>query len=452
MRIDLEIPLRLEECISAMNGRGAIQDVTIRTLVTDSREAICGDLFIALAKEKKDRIAYVKEARSFGAITVSEEYADLSVTDTEEALLSLASLYRSRLTRLVSVVGITGSVGKTTVKEFIACLLSESYRVHATPGNYNNAIGLSISMLTAPADTEVLVLEMGMNHSGEIRRLNEHACVDIGVITSVGTAHIGELGSRENIARAKRELLEHGAKAIIPYGEPLLSGIIGATTFSERDEGADVYFSKMKNIGGGYNVNIEQKGYRSISANLNVTGRQNAANLLPAIAVCRELNLMDSDIARRISSISNVNIRQNIEKCSKFFILEDSYNASAESMLPAFEQLYEEIGFGERCALLGDILELGSAGESIHFRLGYEIGARKPRSLFLCGDYAVHYAEGALSAALEKDRIHIFAPKDAEECATCVLSDMREGELLLAKGSHKSAIPRVLRFLKERGR
>lgn len=452
MKIDLAIPLHLKECIAVMKGRGAIGDEVIPTIVTDSREARCGDLFIALAREKKDRIAHVNEARSSGAITVSTEYADISVENTENAFLSLATLYRSRLTRLISVIGITGSVGKTTAKEFVAHLLSKSYRVHATPGNYNNAIGLSISILTSPASTEVMVLEMGMNHPGEIRKLNECARVDIGVITNVGTAHIGELGSRENIARAKLELLERGAKAIIPYGEPLLSEVRDAITFSECDRCADIYFSGMENTGRGYNVTVEQKKRGSVSAHLNVTGRQNAINLLPAVAVCREFNLPDSRIVSQISSISSVNIRQTIDKCKNFFILNDSYNASQESMLRAFEQLYEERGYVDRCALLGDILELGYATDIIHEQLGYAIGALMPRSLFLCGDFAEYYARGALSSGLCEERIHIFTPKDAKACAMSVLSDMRDGELLLAKGSHASAIPAVLYFLKALGR
>ncbi len=448
MRIELSIPLNLTECVTAMGVGNITDEKVIRAISIDSRHIQEGDLFIALAKKESERLRHILEAKRAGAVTVGADKCDVIVGRGQQALLSVARLYKRKLRRLISVIGITGSVGKTTTKEFLSKLLSTSYRVHSTPENYNNDIGLPISILTAPTDTEILILEMGMNHSGEIRELNACAEVDIGIITNIGTSHIGKLGSREAIAKAKLEILEMGAKAIIPYGEKLLGYIDGATSFSFANEYASIFIKTIVESDKGYDLCVRQVGHRDIRAHLGVPGRQNVECLLPAIAACRELQVPSSVIESQVSSISNVNTRQNIENVKNFYILDDSYNASLESMEAAFELLFAVRGYSGKSALLGDVLELGEMSEKIHRTIGCSIGSRMPRSLFLCGKYAEHYAYGARLSGLSADRIHTFGIGDEEECAAMILTLINDDELLLCKGSHASSVSAIKDILK----
>ena len=250
MRIKLGIPLELSEVVEATRGRlnEKCHKSKIKFLSTDTRELEPGDLFVALRGERYDGNDFIKYAKERGAITLGDDIsADILTKFGNASLLFLASYFKNKLKRLKYTIAITGSVGKTTTKEFTKILLSTQYSVHSTPQNYNNLIGMPLTLLSAPADTEILILEMGMNRLGEISQMSKCAKPDIALITNIGTAHIGNLGSKENISKAKKEIFDGmtDGEKIIPYGEELLSNIENATYFSTVYEDADVFINKL---------------------------------------------------------------------------------------------------------------------------------------------------------------------------------------------------------------
>ena len=292
MRIKLEKALSLGEIADAVNGRLSYdKNVVITHITTDSRECFSGDLFIALPGKAYNGEDYTEEANSKGAITVSVSGADsaIAVYDCINALHSLAKYYKKFLSKLKCTVAITGSVGKSTTKEIVALFLRDKFFIHSTYENENNLIGVPSTILQASLNTEILVLEFGMNHHGEIARLANLAEPDVAVITNIGTAHIGNLGSREAIADAKKEIFigEKKVIPIIPKNEPLLSGITDAITFSSKDPEADVFVKRScKN-----KIAVYKKGVAVDEAYFETEGSHLLENISAALAVADALNV-----------------------------------------------------------------------------------------------------------------------------------------------------------------
>ena len=230
-------------------------DLPITRIVTDSKDVKRGDLFLALKGERTDGELYADEAIAKGAVALSRHIGDgrITVADVKDALLRLGGAYRLRLPNLRSVIAVTGSVGKTTTKEFLAAVLAKKYRVFATEKNHNNKIGVPMTVLAAPSDTEILILETGMNHRGEIAPLSDAVRPDMALITNIGTAHIGNLGSREMIAEAKKEILVgmRGGPVLVPAEEPLLATLPHRVTVSSADPDADFFLLPTETNAGG---------------------------------------------------------------------------------------------------------------------------------------------------------------------------------------------------------
>ena len=248
MRIKLTHPMSLQEIALATNGHitSPYQNKIIHFLSTDSRETCKGDLFVALKGNRFDGENYITEIISKDAYHLSAGgmHNGIKTNDTSTALLLLAKHYKTKFNNLKATIGITGSVGKTTTKEFLKVILSKRYRVHATYKNMNNNVGVPLTVLSMPANTEVLVIEMGMNSPGEISRSSICISPNISIILNVGTSHIGNFGTREKIAKAKLEILDgmDNGTLIVPYGEPLLKSE-NALTFDKNNENADFYLS-----------------------------------------------------------------------------------------------------------------------------------------------------------------------------------------------------------------
>ena len=230
MRIKLDTKISVNSIIQATNGiTGLDKEMSFSSITTDSRECCPGDLFIAIDGETDSGENYIDQVIKIGAFALSKtsSIGCICVPDTVEALLQIASNYIKTLPFILYIIGITGSVGKTTTKEFAKIILSERFIVHSNPSSYNNALGLSLSILSAPKNTQILLMELGMNHAGEIGRLSKYLHPDMAIITNIGRAHIGNLGSREAIAKAKLEILS-GMKdgtVFVPFGEKLLCEI-----------------------------------------------------------------------------------------------------------------------------------------------------------------------------------------------------------------------------------
>ncbi len=430
MKARLEIPLSLKEAAQAM-GASTSADGTVNFITTDSRELENDGLFFALGRGED----FVNHALSRGFAVSSENKDALLVPDTRAAFLSLAAYYKRKLPKLKTTVAITGSVGKTTIKDYTGAILSSKYKVHKTPGNFNNEIGLPLSIFSAPLDTEVLVLEMGMNAPREIERLSHTASPDIAIITNIGTSHIGKLGTRENIALAKREILlglKCGGAVIIPSDEPLLSDIKSAFKLGV---GTDVNACDIRESSSGIFYKILTPLGKTEEIHFPWGGTHLAKNLAFAVsaALCTGFDLQD--INNAISDISVFIPRQNYIKIKNLFFYNDSYNASLESYIADFKMLRKRGTVFS--AVIGDILELGEEEKKIHKRLGElsrEFGLSK---IYPFGKNALTVLGGALSSGFPSKNIFINENShDYEGTARLILDNSAPGEIILIKGSH----------------
>ena len=453
VRIKLRIPIKISEICSILdikaNGK---KDEYVEFISTDSRMCERGDLFIAIRGERYNGADFCYEAMEKGAYVISEKEENniFSVNSTRTALLKIAALYKSKLKRLRYTIGITGSVGKSTTKEFLREILSEKYKTHATVGNYNNHIGVPITILTAEEDTEILILEMGMNSKGEISELSRFVKPDIAIITNIGTAHIGRLGSRENIAKAKLEILDGMKipyKLIVPYGEPLLA-IDGTFTSDINNRCANLNITPLSQNEKFTSAHLSTQKY-DFDFSIGLGGLHVLKDLSYAISAAILLELSKEDIIRGISKISDNNIRQKILNCGKFTIIDDSYNSSLESAISAIEALPKDSSH-IRSALFSDMLELGEYSGLLHFNLGKHAAQNGIKRLYLFGEYKDFIKKGAIAFGIPASEIITMDNETLEDFANRVYQRAESGEIILAKASHATQMKKVLKMLEER--
>lgn len=452
MRIRLDCPLSLCEIKYALSLKSVINPTdnsTIQFISTDTRELSSGDLFLALHGENYNGENFVFEAKNKGAYTVSAFHkdADFFVENTLSALSVLANYYKKRLLNLKSTIAITGSVGKTTTKDLISTILSKKYKTHSTYKNLNNEIGVPLTVLSAEADTEILVIEAGMNHLGEVARLSLCLEPDISVITKIGTSHIGNLGSRENIAKAKSEIITGMKKpfALVPYGENLLSNLNFAKTVSAYDRKAD--FSLLKN---------EESGFFDFHSsiadiyNLNIKSKLSHIPhcLSFAITVALILDMTPKEIFAVVSDL-NLDSMQKICKIGELTVIDDSYNSSAESVEMALKTL-SMTEYGEKSAVLGDMLELGDLSESLHKKIGEMAAKANLSKLYIIGKYAKFIKTGAVEHGFSEDRIFINESPDLPEITADQIMQNSTSDTILLKASRRLKLERITDILKEK--
>ncbi|OLN21827.1 UDP-N-acetylmuramoyl-tripeptide--D-alanyl-D-alanine ligase [Domibacillus antri] len=427
-----------------------IEGVTI-----DSREVKGGRLFIPLAGENTDGHKYVRQAIENGAGAalwqkdvpgLPDDLPVLVVENTLLALQQLSKAYRDSLS--VKVVGITGSNGKTTVKDMTAAVFAEKYRVQKTEGNYNNHIGLPLTMLSLREETEVAVLEMGMSGRGEIELLSKLATPDAAIITNIGESHLQDLGSREAIAEAKLEIAS-GLSAegtLIYFGdEPLLAEKITedvpfqTETFGlgEMNTLYPVSIEQTEN-GSVFSVNKEP----SVRFELPVLGRHNVTNALAAIAAASLFDVPYKKIAAGLRKVELTKMRMEwIEGKKGIKIINDAYNASPTSVKAAIALVSELPGYEKKILILGDMLELGLDEELFHYQTGQVIDGDKIDYLFTYGALGQFIASGAKNA-LGSDRV--FAFQDKQELIKAVNEVLQGGELVLIKASRGMKLEEVV--------
>lgn len=455
MRVKLGISLDALELTAALplsHPQEKIQNNKISFITTDSRQCEAGDLFIPVKCPLDFIEAYSRQAKSKGAIVISPDISisDFLVADTDKALLTIASYYKTKLTLLKKTIAITGSVGKTTAKEMSKRILSGAYKIHATRENYNNDIGMPISILEADKDTEVLILEMGMNHSGEISLLSRTASPDLALITNVTTAHIGNLGSRENIARAKLEILDGMEKGslIIPYGEALLTTAKERKTFSVSNSLSDYSVSPQAATENGYIVNLKIDNESIGNVNFKISGYHNLYALSSAIAISNLAGLGSAEIKDGIESISQELLRQKIIKIGKIQVYDDSYSASPEAVIANLKMISEK--FKTKSCVLGDMLELGENTKSAHINIGYTAALLGFRKIYAFGNYSSYIAEGASRLGYSKsDCIENEDLSCPEKTAKSILQNYVHDEVILFKGSHSIGVWRIYEKIKE---
>ncbi len=449
MRIRLDIPLLLSEIKAAVGSSERLAfDREIKYISTDTRELEETDLFIPFAGRNFNGEDFVFEALKKGAASLSLKKLNgtVKIQSSEDALFDIARLYKSKLKSLRCTVGITGSVGKSTVKEFTRSILQKKYNVHASEGNFNNSLGSCLSILSASKDTEILVLEMGMNHLGEICEMSKAFRPKLGVITNIGSSHIGNLGSREAISRAKLEILdgmdENGL--LIPFEEPLLFGK-GKYSFSTSDKSAEFYLEKTNKT-----ISFYRNGTFLFKGVFSLEEEHFKECLAPAVALSVLNGISNEELSDAVSQLGRECVRSNFRRIEPLTLYEDHYNASFESLDAAFEFISGLKGFSRKSALLGSVLELGTSAEKIHFNIGRRAALSNFYRLYLFGEYAKNIMDGALSEGFAPKNIILFESGSHSEAAQEILKNSVENELILVKGSRAMRLEKVTQELIKR--
>ena len=428
--------------------------VTFLGANNDSRNVQKDQLFVAL-QGARDGHAFIPAALEKGAAAVlcthcDGNYPAIVVPDTRIALGDIARGERKRIG--MKVVGVTGSVGKSTTKEMIACVLDGTYRVAKTPVNHNNDIGMPMAVLSMPEDTEIAVLEMGMNHFREIAYLTSIALPDVAVIINIGTMHIEHLGSREGILKAKLEILE-GMKAdgklILNGDDALLCNVhektsMPVTYFGTRSAQCQVCATDVKQLSGQLTFTACWDG-RTLPIELAMEGEHYIPDSLAAISVGLTLGVKPADMQERLASFRNLAGRQEILQIKGYTIIKDCYNAGPESMAAALRVLGKKPG--RHIAVLGDMLELGDRAEAEHYRVGM-IVAENADVVLAYGPNSGKVMDGALAGGMPKTGAMAFA--DREALVTALQSIANAGDVMLFKGSHGMHMELALeKFLKD---
>lgn len=441
---------------SVPEGRG---ETRVTGVESDSRALAPGNLFVALKGEHVDGHDFLAAAEKSGAAAalverpVETALPCLLVENTLRAYGAIAAGYRRLLG--LKVIGITGSVGKTTTKEMTACVLEGSFRTARTEGNHNNDLGLPMSIMHIPENAQAAVLEMGMNHFGEMAYLTDIARPDIAVITNIGTMHIEHLGSREGILRAKLEILQgvpEGGACVFNGDEPLLwaqRGVSGPKKyyFGIENPDCDVVASDVRALDDGMRFVATGFG-QQFELFVPSAGVHSVYDALAAVTTALLLGVQPEKIQSRLECFRNTGMRQRIYTQNGMTIIEDCYNAGPESTQAALEVLGSVQTQGRRIAVLGDMLELGGRSSAEHYRIG-RLAAGKADMLFTYGEHSLRTVTGAITGGM--------APKYAEhfdtheDLAHVLRTRAAEGDVLLFKGSRGMKMERALHLFLDDG-
>ncbi len=448
-------PRTFEQIAALVDGKlHGVGTGKVTKVVTDSRSIRPGDFFVALRGDHFDGHAFlqaVREAAAAGAL-VSERnvhlngFTQIEVPETLVALQRLARAYRKQLR--LKAIGVTGSSGKTSTKEMLAAVLGERFSVLKTIGNYNNHIGLPLTVLGASETDDFGVFEMGMNHAGELAPLCEIARPDASVITNIGTAHIGHLETREAIAAEKAVV----AEAVPAEGFVVLNANDCFTDWIASRCQARVVRAGL-NRGDIKAQNIEQRvkgatftlarGKRTTQVSLPVHGEHMVSNACLAAAVGLEFGLTLEECAAGLAKTTIPGNRLKIQNLGPLMVINDAYNANPDSMEAALKTATQFAVKGRRVAALGRMGELGKESEAAHRHVGRTVAAFEFDYLVTVGDEARLIAEAASAAGLK-----LAERADTHEQAIEALLDYLEpGDLLLVKGSLSSAMDRVVHGL-----
>ena len=430
------------------------EHLRVSRMQSDSRKVRSGDLFVALKGAKADGHDFAETAINHGAVAalvsrpISEKLPSIEVEDTLRAYGEIAAGYR-KLTG-VKVVGITGSVGKTTTKEMTASVLEAAYHTAKTEGNHNNNLGLPMTIMDMPENTEVAVLEMGMNHSGEMEYLSDIARPDLAIITNIGTMHIEHLGTREGILQAKLEIMrgmpDDGA-GVFNGDEPLLWNIraIGKHkkySYGIENHACDVTATDIVELDDGVRFVVHGFG-QQFELFVPMLGRHAVYNALAATTVGLLLGVKAEKIQARFSSFHNTGMRQKIYVKNGVTIIEDCYNAGPESTEAALDVLAGIKTDGRRIAVLGDMLELGNRSAAEHYRIG-RLAVGKADLLLTYGEHSVRTLTGAITGGMNPKNTDHFDTH--EDMAHMLKMRVSEGDVVLFKGSRGMRMEKVLQL------
>ncbi len=449
--------LSVRDILEATRGRLVCgEPETFTGVSTDSRTISEGEVFFAIRGGRFDGHDFVEKAllKGAGAVVDSvprklpEGRVIIRVGDTLRALQDLAGFIRMK--RHIPVVAVTGSSGKTTTKEMIYSILSQRFRTLKNEGNLNNHIGLPLSLLRLAADDEAAVLEMGMNARGEIRRLCGIAVPDYGVITNIGPAHIGRLGSLEAVRDAKLEILPGLEAAVVNADDAcLMEGMKAAEDFSGRiitfgmDNDAHVRAGDVRVGEGGCSFTLETPGSGSLPVALKVHGRFNVYNSLAAAAACLSLGMSIGEIKTGLESFRPVPMRFELIKGDAITLIDDSYNANPSSMEEALRETRRLARGGRTVAVLGDMGELDEYAEDGHRAVGRMVYGMNIDVLVAVGSKMGLAAEEIRRAGAEDRVPEVFVFEDAGEAERAVVDILKPGDTVLIKGSRMMSMEKI---------
>jgi len=448
---------KLKEIAQAL-GISLNTELEISHISTDTRDIVPGSVFIALKGENFDGHDFMGEAFKRGAVAcVSSKFANstpdkivLQVKDTGEALLKLAAAYRNRFE--VKVVGITGSVGKTTTKDMVAGALGACCNMLKTEGNLNNEVGLPKTLFAIDESHDVAVVEMGMSDMGEIEALSKAARPDIGVLTNIGVSHIEALGTRENILKAKLEILQgmpEGAPLVVGGDNDLLGALISPfqghplIVYGIHNKQADVTAEDItENLNRLETTFAVKDGEDLTWCTIPCLGEHNVQSALATYCVAKALGLDRRKCLLELSAYAPSGMRQCIVSRGPFKIVEDCYNASPDSMMAALSTLSKlkpQRG-GRRIAVLGDMLELGRLSKEAHKQVGKMVAEGDVDILFTCAAAAYYILEGAEENGFK----NTFFSNDKKEITKRLCTVLQEGDVILFKASRGIGLEDVI--------
>lgn len=446
--------LTLAQAASSVGGR-LMGEGSFTGIYTDSRKPVKGGLFVALEGERFDGHDFIDNAVADGASAVlCRKECECSlpviyVDDTKKALLALASFYRGLFD--IPVVGLTGSVGKTTTKEMTALVLSEKYKTLKTQGNLNNDIGMPMTLFNLEEDTQAAVIEMGMNHKGEISTLTAVSRPDVAIITNIGVSHIENLGSRENILAAKLEILEgmqKGSPLIINGDNDLLSAVenedFRIIRFGIENETCDVRAVDVNMHENGTECNVLFNG-RKYHMNVPVAGIHNVYDALSAFAAGVCTGVEPEKAANAIEKYIPAGMRQKTVEKNGIVFIEDCYNASPDSVKAGINTL---VGFSaqRKIAVLGDMLELGAYAETAHRECGKYAAEKGADILFAYGNDSAFTADEAKKNGIAE----VYHFTDAQMLADKLFAVLSKGDAVLFKASRGMKLENIIHNIYDR--
>lgn len=428
----------------AMNGKAVFSG-----FATDSRDVKEGDMFLCIRGERTDGHLYVASAEENGASCffceeeIPTKLPYIKVPSVVEGLQKMALAHRKTRLCETKIAAVTGSVGKTTTKEFTAAVLSEGFSTYKTRGNKNSETGLPITILETERAHGAAVTEMGMSGLGEISVLSKIALPDIGIITNIGLSHIEHLKTRENILKAKTEIIDgmaHGSPLLVNGDDDLLSCWNGwdcMYRFAVRNPDADFRAEEIEAKEDGVSFTVVFGGQK-VPATIPLTGVHNVYNALAAVGAGVLLGIPLEKCVNGLKNYVSSPMRQKIYETKGFTIFEDCYNAVPDSVIASLAVLRRMKG--RKIALLGDMLELGEMSADLHRMVGENLNGID--RLVCYGDYAEDYAAGARKAGLAPEMIYIAANR--EEALQALLSVAEKGDAILFKASRGMHAEEVL--------
>jgi len=458
------VDLRLNQLVDKMDGQllQGSPAQSFHEFNIDSRVTKPGDLFFALIAERNghDFIPQAALKGAAGAVISqdihppNEQFVLVRVKDTILALQNLAKEVLSEYD--VQIVGITGSVGKTTTKEFSAALLAPPFKVLKSEGSYNNHIGLPLTILKLQEDHEIAVLEMGMNHTGEIKLLTQIAPPQIAIITNIQPVHLEFFEGIEDIAKAKKEILDSmdsGGKAVLNGNDTWVMAI------AEDWDGEKILFGLSENCDV-HAKNIQREGFKGMSFELFYGGKRERTtlpffyettlyNYLAAVALGYAFALPFEDILEKTQSLELYKMRGRVLHLGEeMTLIDDSYNSNPVALEYILKNV-AELPSKRKVVVLGDMLELGSESEIYHCQAGKQVVKFGYDILVTVGTLSRHMAEAAMASGMSKERIYSFDNPD--EAAENLWPLLEKGDLILIKGSRGIKMEKIVSSLKKRG-